>query len=211
MQKRLNRLRCHFGWALGWAWGTMYYMGAQIRMRRGRATHVKYRDAVPWAVQQEGHAVTGNHYTMQGTCTESLHLHSHQATQWIEITLLANMGKFSKSTLGLRLWSAAIIRYVNGWFYASSGVSCTRGAYLNELVGFPAFGNFVMFASSWATICKTVRPYAIGPLSFLSVLSVLFVCNVGVLWPNDLMELGVGVIVWDLYYSLSEPDFWISS
>jgi len=81
------------------------------------------------------------------------------------------MGKFSKSTLGLRLWSAAIIRYVNGWFYASSGVSCTHGAYLNELVGFPAFGNFVMFASSWATIRKTVRPYAIGPLSFLSVLS----------------------------------------
>ena len=30
----------------------------------------------------------------------------------------------------------------------------------------------------WAAVCKTVRLYAIGPLSVLSV------CNVGVLWPN---------------------------
>jgi len=36
----------------------------------------------------------------------------------------------------------------------------------------------------WATVCKTVRPMLIGPLSVLSV------CDVGVLWPNDWMDQG---------------------
>jgi len=38
---------------------------------------------------------------------------------------------------------------------------------------------------SCATVCKTVRPYAIGPLSVLSCLSV---CNVDALWPNGWMD-----------------------
>jgi len=40
----------------------------------------------------------------------------------------------------------------------------------------------------WATVCKTVRPYAIGPLYVPSVLSVcLSVCDIGVLWSNGWM------------------------
>jgi len=31
-------------------------------------------DNLPWAVQQEGRAVAGNHRATQGTGTESLHL-----------------------------------------------------------------------------------------------------------------------------------------
>ena len=42
----------------------------------------------------------------------------------------------------------------------------------------------------WATVCKTLRPIVIRPLSVLSVchvlsvLCILSVCDVGVLWPN---------------------------
>ena len=46
----------------------------------------------------------------------------------------------------------------------------------------------------WATVCKTVRPILSDRcLSVCPVLSVLSVCNVGVLWPNgwmDQMKLG---------------------
>ena len=39
--------------------------------------------------------------------------------------------------------------------------------------------NSLQLASFWVTICKTVRPMLSDPC-----LSVLSVCNVGVLWPN---------------------------
>jgi len=57
LKKRLNRSRCCFGWGLGWAQGTMYYMGVQIipwegAILTGRPT-VKYRDTLRWAVQKQ--------------------------------------------------------------------------------------------------------------------------------------------------------------
>jgi len=36
----------------------------------------------------------------------------------------------------------------------------------------------------WATVCRTVRQYAIGPMSVYVYVS----CNVGVLWPNGWMD-----------------------
>ena len=55
------------------------------------------------------------------------------AMQWIKTTPLANMGKLSKDTLELQLALTAILRYVNGWFYAFSGVSSTSWC-MNEWV-----------------------------------------------------------------------------
>jgi len=50
--------------------------------------------------------------------------------------------------------------------------------------------NFLgdIFNPFWATICKTVRHNAIGPLFCLSIL-ILSVCDVGALWPNGWMMM----------------------
>ena len=52
-----------------------------------------------------------------------------------------------------------------------------------ETVSLPSKSGFLF--CFWATITNKSSPRAIGPLSVLHVLSV---CNVGVLWPNGLMD-----------------------
>jgi len=47
-------------------------------------------------ITQEGRAITGNHCTIQGTCTESLHLILGQYSEQKEYKLWANIGKLSK-------------------------------------------------------------------------------------------------------------------
>jgi len=66
------------------------------------------------------------------------------------------------------------------WLYVSLLCTCLFMLRFHVLTFFTSRQRF------WATVCKTVRP-------MLSVrcLSVLSVCDVGVLWPNDWMDQDV--------------------
>jgi len=64
-----------------------------------------------------------------------------------------------------------------------SDIKGTQLSPANILIPHHSKGNWLRYnfaaKSFWATVCKTV-----GPILSVHCLSVLFVCNVGVLWPN---------------------------
>ena len=60
------------------------------------------------------------------------------------------------------------------------------GGVFSALFGPSCSPNMAMFECFWATVCKTVRPMLLDRRPVC--LSVLSVCDVGVLWPNSWMD-----------------------